>query len=327
MNFYKKKRILVTGGTGLIGTPLVKMLLEKGAEVTVVSLDQNLKKIKDYKFLKLDLREFSNCMKACKNQDYVFHLAGVKGSPLMTKLKPASFLVPTVSFTFNMMEAARRSNVERFLLTSSIGVYSPSKIFKEESVWKTFPSENDKFAGWAKRLCELQAEAYKVQYKSSNISIVRPANVYGPNDNFDIDNAMVIPSLINKISTSKKVLKVWGNGSAIRDFIYADDVASGMLKILEKKISYPVNLGSGNGVSSLNLVNNIKDNFKEKKIKIIWQKNKPSGDKVRLMDTTKAQKIGFKPVIPLSEGLRRTIDWYKRNSNNFKKYNSFKEKI
>ena len=265
MNFYKKKRILVTGGTGLIGTPLVKMLLEKGAEVTVVSLDQNLKKIKDYKFLKLDLREFSNCMKACKNQDYVFHLAGVKGSPLMTKLKPASFLVPTVSFTFNMMEAARRSNVERFLLTSSIGVYSPSKIFKEESVWKTFPSENDKFAGWAKRLCELQAEAYKVQYKSSNISIVRPANVYGPNDNFDIDNAMVIPSLINKISTSKKVLKVWGNGSAIRDFIYADDVASGMLKILEKKISYPVNLGSGNGVSILNLVNNIKDNFKEKK--------------------------------------------------------------
>ena len=327
MNFYKKKRILVTGGTGLIGTPLVKMLLEEGAEVTVVSLDQNLKKIKDYKFLKLDLREFSNCMKACKNQDYVFHLAGVKGSPLMTKLKPASFLVPTVSFTFNMMEAARRSNVERFLLTSSIGVYSPSKIFKEESVWKTFPSENDKFAGWAKRLCELQAEAYKVQYKSSNISIVRPANVYGPNDNFDIDNAMVIPSLINKISTSKKVLKVWGNGSAIRDFIYADDVASGMLKILEKKISYPVNLGSGNGVSILNLVNNIKDNFKEKKIKIIWQKDKPSGDKVRLMDTTKAKKIGFKPVIPLSEGLRRTIDWYKRNINNFKKYNSFKEKI
>jgi len=327
MNFYKKKRILVTGGTGLIGTPLVKMLLEKEAEVTVVSLDQNLKKIKDYKFLKLDLREFSNCMKACKNQDYVFHLAGVKGSPLMTKLKPASFLVPTVSFTFNMMEAARRSNVERFLLTSSIGVYSPSRIFKEESVWKTFPSENDKFAGWAKRLCELQAEAYKVQYKSSNISIVRPANVYGPNDNFDIDNAMVIPSLINKISTSKKVLKVWGDGSAIRDFIYADDVASGMLKILEKKISYPVNLGSGNGVSILNLVNNIKNNFKEKKIKIIWQKDKPSGDKVRLMDTTKALKIGFKPLIPLDEGLRRTIDWYKRNSNNFKKYNSFKEKI
>ena len=327
MNFYKKKRILVTGGTGLIGTPLVKMLLKKGAVVTVVSLDQNLKKIKDYKFLKLDLREFSNCMKACKNQDYVFHLAGVKGSPLMTKLKPASFLVPTVSFTFNMMEAARRSNVERFLLTSSIGVYSPSRIFKEESVWKTFPSENDKFAGWAKRICELQAEAYKIQYKSTNISIVRPANVYGPNDNFDIDNAMVIPSLINKISTSKKVLKVWGDGSTIRDFIYADDVARGMLKILEKKISHPVNLGSGNGVSILNLVNNIINNFEEKKIKIIWQKDKPSGDKVRLMDTTKAQKIGFKPLIPLSEGLRRTIDWYKRNSNNFKKYNSFKEKI
>ena len=110
----------------------------------------------------------------------------------MTIKKPASFLVPTVTFTFNMMEAARRCGVKRFLLTSSIGVYAKSKIFNEDSVWKTFPSENDKFAGWAKRLCELQAEAYKIQYGWDAISIIRPANVYGPYDNFDTKNAMVI---------------------------------------------------------------------------------------------------------------------------------------
>lgn len=278
MNFYKNKKVLVTGGTGLIGTPLVKMLLKFGSKVTVVSLDENKKKIKDYKFLKLDLREFSNCVKACKNQDFVFHLAGIKGSPLMTRLKPASFLVPTVTFTFNMMEAARRCEVERFLLTSSIGVYAQSKIFKEDDVWKTFPSENDKFAGWAKRLCELQVEAYKIQYKCNNISIVRPANVYGPNDNFDPDNAMVIPSLINKISNSKKILKVWGDGSSTRDFIYSDDVARAMLLILKKKISYPLNIGSGKGETIFDLVQNICNHFKEKNIKIIWQKNKPNGD-------------------------------------------------
>ena len=327
MNFYKNKKVLVTGGTGLIGTPLVKMLLKFGSKVTVVSLDENKKKIKDYKFLKLDLREFSNCVKACKNQDFVFHLAGIKGSPLMTRLKPASFLVPTVTFTFNMMEAARRCEVERFLLTSSIGVYAQSKIFKEDDVWKTFPSENDKFAGWAKRLCELQVEAYKIQYKCNNISIVRPANVYGPNDNFDPDNAMVIPSLINKISNSKKILKVWGDGSSIRDFIYSDDVARAMLLILKKKISYPLNIGSGKRETIFDLVQNICNHFKEKNIKIIWQKNKPNGDKIRLMDITKAQKIGFNPQISLSKGLQMTIDWYNRNSNNFRKYNSFKEKI
>jgi GDP-L-fucose synthase len=327
MNFYKNKKVLVTGGTGLIGTPLVKMLLKLGSKVTVVSLDENKKKIKDYKFLKLDLREFSNCVKACKNQDFVFHLAGIKGSPLMTRLKPASFLVPTVTFTFNMMEAARRCEVERFLLTSSIGVYAQSKIFKEDDVWKTFPSENDKFAGWAKRLCELQVEAYKIQYKCNNISIVRPANVYGPNDNFDPDNAMVIPSLINKISNSKKILKVWGDGSSIRDFIYSDDVARAMLLILKKKISYPLNIGSGKRETIFDLVQNICNHFKEKNIKIIWQKNKPNGDKIRLMDITKAQKIGFNPQISLSKGLQMTIDWYNRNSNNFRKYNSFKEKI
>ena len=118
-----------------------------------------------------------------------------------------------------MMEAARRNKVKRFLFTSSIGVYAKSKIFNEDDVWKTFPSENDKFAGWAKRLCELQAEAYAIQYGWDGISIIRPANVYGPYDNFDTNNAMVIPSLIKKVTTSKKKLDVWGDGSTVRDFI------------------------------------------------------------------------------------------------------------
>ena len=170
MSFYKNKQVLVTGGTGLIGMPLVKMLIEKKAKVTVVSLDSKKRAPKNCKFIKIDLRELSNCLKVCKNKDIVFHLAGVKGSPKMTMQKPASFMVPTIMFSFNMMEAARRCNVKRFMFTSSIGVYAPSKIFNEDDVWKTFPSKNDKFAGWAKRVCELQAEAYKIQYNLKNFS-------------------------------------------------------------------------------------------------------------------------------------------------------------
>ena len=94
-------------------------------------------------------------------------------------------MVPTLMFSINMMEAALRQNVSNYLLTSSIGVYAQSSLFKEDSVWKTFPSQNDKFPGWAKRICELQAEAYKIQYDWENISIVRPSNVYGPYDNFE----------------------------------------------------------------------------------------------------------------------------------------------
>ena len=130
INFYKNKKILVTGGTGLIGMPLVKKLIRYGAIVSIVSLDEKPKIKGKFYFFKSDLRELKNCINLCKGKDIVFHLAGVKGSPLMTKRKPASFLVPTVTFTFNMMEAARRCNVKRFLLTSSIGVYAPSKVFK-----------------------------------------------------------------------------------------------------------------------------------------------------------------------------------------------------
>ena len=326
MSFYKNKKVLVTGGTGLIGMPLVKMLIKKKAKVTVVSLDSKKRAPKNCKFIKIDLRELSNCLKVCKDKDIVFHLAGVKGSPKMTMQKPASFMVPTIMFSFNMMEAARRSNVKRFMFTSSIGVYAPSKIFKEDDVWKTFPSNNDRFAGWAKRVCELQAEAYKIQYKLKNFSIVRPANVYGPGDNFDPNNAMVIPSLINRAISGESPLTVWGDGSAIRDFIYSEDVAKGMLKVVEKNYNKPINLGSGKGVSIKRIANAIAKMVPGGPIKIIWDKTKPSGDKMRKMSTKRALSVNIRPTIKLEEGIKRTIEWYlKNNEKPSDRFNSFTE--
>ena len=327
ISYFKNKKILITGGTGLIGMPLAQMLINLGAKISIVSLDKKPKLNGKFKFLKKDLREFKNCLQICKNQEIVFHLAGVKGSPLMTIKKPASFLVPTVTFTFNMMEAARRCHVKRFLLTSSIGVYAKSKIFHEDSVWKTFPSENDRFAGWAKRICELQADAYKIQYGWDAISIIRPANVYGPYDNFDTKNAMVIPSLIKKIINTKNKLDVWGDGLAIRDFIFSEDVAAAMIHAVYNKINYPLNVGSGNGVSIKKLINSIIKITKKENIKINWQKKKPSGDKIRLMDIQKLKKTGFKNFTPLNLGIKKTVDWFKKNKKFRGRYNSFTEKI
>ena len=300
-NFYKNKKILITGGTGLIGRQLSNILLSYKADVTAVSLDKPDNFNKRIKFIKKDLRDFNNCLKVCKGIDYVFHLAGVKGSPEMTKKKPASFMTQTL-------------------------MYSPKQKLIEDDVWKTFPSKNDHIPGWTKRICELQAEAFKIEYNFNNVVIVRPANVYGPFDNFDENNAMVIPSLISKALKSKKYLRVWGNGSAIRDFIYSSDVAKGMTIALYKNKKIPINLGSGIGVSIKTIAEVIANSVPNGPLKIKWDKSKPSGDKIRLMNINKAKKMGFKPNIDIVTGIKRTIHWYV-NSKKSKRYNAFTEKF
>lgn len=325
MSYYTDKNVLVTGGTGMIGQALCQKLVQAGAKVTVASIDPAERKPKGVQFKKLDLRSFENCLEVAEGVEYVFHLAGVKGSPRMTSERPASFFVPTLQFSLNMMEAARRTGVKRYLFTSSVGVYHPSNVFFEDDVWKTFPSSNDRFAGWAKRMCELQAEAYQIEYNWSNVSIVRPANVYGPFDNFDPDNAMVIPSLIHRALTEDGPLKVWGDGSAIRDFIHAEDVALGMLKCMELNITEPVNLGSGGGVSIKEVAETIAALTGKK---IIWDTEKPSGDKLRIMDTTRAEKYGISTTIGLQQGIQQTIQWYKKNKALADaRYNAFTEPL
>lgn len=327
MTFYKNKKILVTGGTGLIGRPLVDMLVKAGADVTIASLDEPSRAPKGVKFVKVDLREFSSCMEVCKDMEIVFQLAGVKGSPAMTSKRPASFLVPTVTFSFNMMEAARRCNVERFLFTSSVGVYSPAEVFYEDDVWKTFPSPNDRFAGWAKRLSELQAEAYKIEYGWDKISIVRPANVYGPFDNFDPENAMVIPSLINRALGGENPLTVWGDGSPIRDFIHARDVARGMMLAVEKGINEPINLGSGSGITIKEVAETVAKSVPSGAVPIVWDITKPAGDKKRLMDMTRAKSYGFECEVSIEEGIKETIEWYLNNKDQINnRYNAFTDK-
>ncbi len=312
MAFYRGKRVLVTGGTGLIGRPLVELLLEAGAAVRVVSLDDPARAPEGCEFVCADLTYLDRCLEVCADIDIVFHLAGVKGSPAMTARRPASFFVPTLMFSLNMMEAARRRGVQRYLFTSSIGVYAPAEVFREDDVWSTFPSPNDRFAGWAKRMGELQAEAYRIEHGWDRVSIVRPANVYGPHDNFDPDNAMVVPSLIRRAVEGEDPLVVWGDGSPVRDFIHARDVARGMMLVVERGVSQPVNLGSGRGVSIRDLVDFILDALPRRPA-VAWDKSKPSGDRMRVMDVSRARALGFTPEIAIADGIRETVEWYRRH--------------
>jgi GDP-L-fucose synthase len=323
MDFFRQSHVLVTGGTGLIGRPLLDLLLARAAQVRVVSLDDPLGISEDVEFHRLDLTDYENCMRACAGIDYVFHLLGVKASPAVSTTKPASYFVPTLRFNTNMMEAAFRSGVKRYMFTSSIGVYAPAEIFHEDDVWRTFPSENDRFPGWAKRMGELQAEAYRIEHGWSDISIVRPANVYGPYDNFDLQNAMVVPSLIKRAVEGADPLVVWGDGNCVRDFVHARDVAKGMTLVFEAGETRPVNLGSGVGVSIRELVNAIVSELPTKP-RVVWDLSKPTGDRIRVMDTTRARALGYSPSVSIQEGVREVIEWYKASRGRVgKRYDIF----
>lgn len=310
------KNVLVAGGTGMIGIPLVKMLIDKGAKVRIASLDNGERAHPQAEFIQCDLTHPDNCIRVCDNMDVVFNLLCTKGSPATSKTNPASFLVPMVLYDTNLMEAARRSNVRTFLFTSSVCAYPTSDIFYEdEPLWKALLSTNDRWAGLAKRVGEAQAEAYAIEYGWDNIAIVRPSNVFGPYDNFDPINAMVVPSLIKRVSEARDSITVWGDGIAERDFIYSDDVARGMILAVEKQLSphHPINLGVGFGISIRKLVETIVK-ISGRNLEIIWDTSKTSGDMKRIQDIRRAKEyIGFSPQISLEEGLRITFAWYLEN--------------
>ena len=288
----KNKSALVIGASGMVGTALMKVLGRsktyfkiKGVDIeTDMTIKSNTEIIKDY--------------------DHIYHLAGKKGSPQTAKERPADYL-PMLQFDANIIEAVGKYKPEWFLYTSSIGVYPPMEVYEEDKVWHEVPSENDKIPGYIKRMGELGCYAIRATYGYDNISIVRPANIYGPNDNFG-KNSMVIPSLIKK-GHEDDVINVWGDGSPTRDFIYCEDVARGMLHMVENKVNDTVNLGSGEGVKISDIANTIGRHF-DKEVK--YDKSKPNGDMKRLMSMKRANDYGFKPTTSLDGGIQKTIDWY-----------------
>lgn len=319
---FQNKSILVTGGAGMVGRALTSKLLELGAQVTIADLHCPSDLEPEVNYVNKDLRYLHNCEEICDGKDYVFNIIGVKGSPQACATQPADFMVPMLQFNTNMMEAARRANVDWYLYTSSVGVYSPADVFYEDDVWTSFPSPNDKFAGWAKRMGELQAEAYSIQYGWNKVSIVRPANIFGKYDNFNPVNSMVIPSLIRK-AQENEVLEVWGNGSAIRDFIFANDVADSMISAVEKQVTEPINLGSGKGYSIKEVVELVvKHSGKDLQVK--WLTDKPNGDAIRIMSTSKAESYGIKANTSLDDGIKVVTEWFKNNKTTIdQRYNVF----
>jgi len=319
---FKNKSAVVTGGTGLIGRQVVNILCEAGAKVRVVSLDRlNIDDRAEHIYG--DLTSFDFCKDVTKDIDFVFHMAGIKGSIEVTKTKPASFLVPLLMFNTNVLEASRLNKVQKLVYTSSIGAYSSAEVFKETENLDGPPM--DMFPGWAKRIAEMQIKAYKIQYGMENFSVVRPCNVYGPGDNFDPENAMVIPTLMYRIYKKEDPVMIWGDGTAIRDFAYTRDVAEGViLALYHGTKSDFVNLGSGKGVTIRELVETLRS-FLD--FNYHFDTTKPSGFPKRVMDISLAERlIDYHPDTPLLDGLKETWNWFINNQDEYlKKKNYFKE--
>jgi len=323
LSIFKNRQVVITGGTGLIGRQLVEILVEYDALVRIVSLDK-IAVASEAEHIYGDLADFNFCKQVTEGAEFIFHLAGIKGSVEVTKSKPASFFVPLLMMNTNLLEAARLSRAKKVLYTSSIGAYSQASIFRESDDTIEKPPM-DMYPGWAKRMAEFQIKAYRQEFDLNNFSVVRPANVYGPGDNFDPENSMVIPALMARINSGENPLSIWGDGSAVRDFAFSRDIAYGLILAMHFGTGNGfINLGSGKATSIKQLVETL-NSFID--FDYEFDSGKSAGFSSRVMDISKAQELlGYNPSTSLKTGLKETWEWYQQNQSEYlSKINYFKE--
>jgi GDP-L-fucose synthase len=217
-----------------------------------------------------------------------------------------------------MMEVGRRVGIEKFVAIGTICAYpkfAPVP-FREEDLWNGYPEETNAPYGLAKKMLLVQSQAYRQQYGFNAIYLL-PVNLYGPRDNFDPESSHVIPALIKKcvdaVKNDDPEIVVWGTGKATREFLYVEDAADGIVLAAERyNKQNPVNLGAGFEISINELVGLIAKHTSFKG-KIIWDTEEPDGQPRRMLDTTKAkEEFGFKASTSFEDGLRKTIEWYRR---------------
>jgi GDP-L-fucose synthase len=309
MSFWQSKQVLVTGGTGFLGSHLVKYLESRGAVVHAPSH-------RDYDLVRREdiLRMYDDFP-----AEMVIHLAARVGGIGANREHPGSFFYDNLMMGVQLMHEACLRKIPKFVALGTVCAYPKHTPipFHEADLWNGYPEETNAPYGLAKKMMLVQSQGYREEYGFNSIFLL-PVNLYGPGDNFDPSTSHVIPALIKKcvdaVDKGDDQIVVWGDGSASREFLYVEDAARGVALAAEKfNSSEPVNLGSSTEITIRELVEIIarETGFEGQ---ISWDTSKPNGQPRRKLDVSRAEKeFDFRSQTSFEQGLKATIDWHKES--------------
>src|SRR3954465_8967812 len=308
---WREERVVVTGGTGFLGSYVVEKLRERGATdiVTPRSDEYDLVKMADVERLYRDVRP-----------SIVIHLAARVGGIGANQKNPGKFFYDNLMMGAQLIEVGRQVGLRKFVATGTICAYpkfAPIP-FREEDIWNGYPEETNAPYGLAKKMMLVQSQAYRAQY-GFNSAVLFPVNLYGPRDNFDLQSSHVIPALIRKVDealrSGRDDVALWGDGSPTREFLYVEDAAEAFALAAERYDGEePVNIGGGKEVSIKERAGLIAElmGFTGE---ITWDTSMPNGQPRRSLDASRAKELfGFEARTPLRDGLERTIAWYREHA-------------
>jgi len=314
-NFYKGKKVVVTGGSGFIGTHYLIELLERGAIVKTHTHEKPLQ-IQDDRLEVLegiDLTNLEDCFKLIEGADYVIHSGGKIAHP-STVPTDIQISMQNILVLGNVLEASYKSNVKRFLdLNSSTGYPDIRRPLTEDEFWEGEPYKAYFGYGWMRRYREKLME-HVSKFSGMEIVLARGTAIYGPNDNFDPKTCHVVPELIKRVLDGEDPFVVWGTPDVVRDFLYVKDVVKASLLVLEKGESMrPYNVGSGIAITVGDIVNAILKTT-GKTPEVIYDETKPTTIPFRMVSTERlTNELGFVPSYTFEEGIQETVNWYKEN--------------
>jgi GDP-L-fucose synthase len=305
---WTRLRVTVTGGAGFLGQVVCRKLAERGC--TQIAVPRRA----DY-----DLTQESHVVRMYDDfkPDVVIHLAAEVGGIGANRDHPGRFFFANMAMGMHLIEHGRQREIKKFVQAGTVCAYPKHTPvpFREQELWNGYPEETNAPYGVAKKALFVMLDGYKREH-GLNSTVLVPVNLYGPGDNFDLHTSHVIPALIRKccdaVDRQNETITCWGTGSASREFLYVDDAAEGILAAAEQMDEpTPINLGTGSEIKIKQLVKLIAElaGFNGR---IEWDETKPDGQPRRCLDIQRAEELlGWRGVVDLREGLKRTIEWYR----------------